>query len=159
MSATVKWYGVEKVMNMLGAAARIESNPRVIRQVGQLARALSKSVAQAAPLGPTGTLRRSIIGRKFQKKGPSIAFVAPDFRIAPHASMVEHGVPHRRYPRKRKALTGMAGGKRFFAKSVGPMEANAYFRDTLRRYSGEWYAKQIERIVANELRTVMAEAR
>lgn len=57
-----------------------------------------------APLGPTGNLKRGLVAKKFQRKGESQAFVAVDYRIAPHAHLVEYGtVKTRPHPFLRPA--------------------------------------------------------
>ncbi len=55
-----------------------------------------------APLGPTGNLKRGIIAKKFDRKIPGhpSAFVAIDYRIAPHAHLVEFGARGGQMPAK-----------------------------------------------------------
>ena len=68
-----------------------------------------------APEGPTGNLKRSIVAKTLQRRGdaPAPALVAIDFRIAPHAHLVEFGTAERIGP------TG---------KSSGIMPAEPFFR-------------------------------
>jgi HK97 gp10 family phage protein len=54
---------------------------------------LKDKIKSAAPQGPTGNLKRSIVAKKFRNKiknSPAV-FVAIDRVIAPHAHLVEFG--------------------------------------------------------------------
>ena len=57
------------------------------------AEVVRRAIRDAAPLGPTGNLKRSIIARVMPvlHDYPLIAIVAVDHRIAPHAHFLEFG--------------------------------------------------------------------
>ena len=54
---------------------------------------LAENVRTAAPLGPTGNLKKGIVAKVFkeQRKGDPSSFVGIDYGIAPHAHLVEFG--------------------------------------------------------------------
>jgi HK97 gp10 family phage protein len=93
----------------------------------------AKVVADAAranaPVGPTGNLRRGIVDKVLQRKGqdkPAPAMAGIDYRIAPHAHLVEFGTAER-YPKKKTVLYDKSTGQ-FFGTHVGPMPAHPFFR-------------------------------
>lgn len=58
-----------------------------------IANTLKDNIRSEAPIGETGNLRRGMVAKNFAKErrnNPG-AFVAVDYRIAPHAHLVEHG--------------------------------------------------------------------
>lgn len=63
---------------------------------------IKNDAVMRAPLGPTGNLRRGIVAKKFDRKipGQPSAFVAVDYRIAPHAHLVEFGARGGQMPAK-----------------------------------------------------------
>lgn len=57
------------------------------------ARIIANRMREKAPVGPTGSLRASIVARQLKRlgKGPAPAVAAVDRKIAPHAHLVEYG--------------------------------------------------------------------
>ena len=87
-------------------AGKVDSRQMESRMVAA-ADVITEKARQKAPLGKTGNLRRGIRSGRFRKKriGQPAAFSAIDYRIAPHAHLVEYG-------------TRFAAAKPFFRPAV-----------------------------------------
>ncbi len=76
---------------------------------------IGQTAINNAPTGPTGNLKRGIVAKTLQRRDPNQpapAIVAVDYRIAPHAHLVEFGhfITHKR----RGAATGWVPPHPFF---------------------------------------------
>lgn len=81
----------------------------------------------------TGNLKRALEVKKFKRKirySPAV-FVRSNYWKAPHAHLVEFGTKNFRYPEKKRVLHFYYEGEEVFAKWVGPMPPNPYFRPTV----------------------------
>lgn len=76
------------------------------------AKSLEAAMYLAAPKGETGRLKRSIKFLPFRKSQD--VFVGPDYKIAPHAHLVEFG--HKQVTKEGRAV-GFVEGKHFIQKS------------------------------------------
>ena len=85
--------GMEKIEENIGKIAQ-KMEPDVVEGVLLThANILQQAVITNAPLGPTGNLKRGIVSKVMQRRGNKYApaLVAIDYRIAPHAHLVEFG--------------------------------------------------------------------
>ncbi len=74
------------------------------------ARIIRDDAKRRAPLGPTGNLRRGVKAKKGKRRGKmySTAFAAMDWKVAPHAYLVEYGTSKMRArPYFRPAIDSM----------------------------------------------------
>jgi HK97 gp10 family phage protein len=70
-----------------------EQTTPILEQGAQI---VADSARAKAPIGPTGNLRRGIRATRLQPRGKHTAAIAAvDYRIAPHAHLVEHGTGER----------------------------------------------------------------
>ena len=92
------------------------------------AQMIANAVRGAAPQGPTGNLRRSVVGKLLQRRGqgPASALVAIDYRVAPHARVVEFGTGPRLVREKMVMFDRRTGI--FYGRQVGPVPARPFFR-------------------------------
>lgn len=87
-----------------GVQATIKRMSRIAKSMGvqdidlenlihEAAKVIAKQAKANAPQGPTGNLRRGIVGKKYKTKRrhEPAAFAGIDYRIAPHAHLVEFG--------------------------------------------------------------------
>ena len=141
-------------------SVRIEGLDKLVRRFHKLERAygvrgelLEKSLLNAAriakrrvqaeaPIGQTGNLRRGVVAKKFnyQINNRPAAFCAMDYKIAPHAHLVEYGTPDERHWRS--------------GKSTGQMPANPFFKrgilqaaPTVQRYLKSQIQEMLKRAV------------
>mgnify|MGYP001074446361 CR=1 FL=1 len=73
------------------------------------AKEIAEEVRSRTPVGPTGNLRRSVKAKQFDilpTHGPA-AFAAIDRKIAPHAHLIEFGVPKRNIDAKHFFRNGV----------------------------------------------------
>ncbi len=82
MSAVAKSMGVQEIdlENLLHSATKV----------------IARQAKANAPLGPTGNLKRGIVGKKYKTKRrhEPAAFTGIDYRISPHAHLVEYGTKY-----------------------------------------------------------------
>jgi len=74
------------------------------------ARLVRDDAKRRAPRGPTGNLRRGVKAKKGKRRGKmySTAFAAMDYKVAPHAYLVEYGTSKMRArPYFRPAVDSM----------------------------------------------------
>jgi len=88
---------------------------------------LRERIQEKAPVGPTGTLKRSVVSKLMPRREgyPTIAIVGIDYKYGHHAYMVEYGTSVR-YPKKKKAMYIKAFDQ--FAKRIEPMPRHPFFR-------------------------------
>jgi len=90
--------GVGELKKKFGEMIAIIDDRKTENELLKSANILKNDIKRRAPKGPTGNLKRSIVARIFKRKitNQPAAFVAVDYRIAPHAHLVEygHGGPH-----------------------------------------------------------------
>ena len=115
--ADVEVVGIEGISKALDKLAK-----DMYRTVGQnrtLKERASKSTEAAmyllAPRGETGNLRKSIKFLKFKKS--SDAFVGPDYKIGPHAHLVEFGFVHYKDKKKKDGWKGIGFIRRSYEKT------------------------------------------
>jgi len=121
--------------NLKGLQGFIDSD-NVVDGLHDGIKVISRIAKNRAPRGPTGNLRRAIRTGKFRKqirKNPAV-FMGIDYRIGPHAHLVEFGVKNIRYPTRRKVM--VIGGER--GELGGLKGFLAAFRgQSYARYSGD----------------------
>lgn len=125
--------------------ATVPDSKNMENKLMKIARNLRKLIRKAAPRGKKdsgniddpnsriGNLRRSIQAKKFKrkiKKQPQV-YVRVNWRIAPHAHLVEYGTEFFRMPIKKKVLHFYHRGFEIFAKWAAPMPALPFFRPTI----------------------------
>lgn len=93
------------------------------------ARIIRDEAKRRAPRGPTGNLQRSLKAKKGKRYGKvfATAFAAVDYKVAPHANLVEFGGIAPRRPKKKKAMYDKRTGT-FYGREVAPMPARPFFR-------------------------------
>ena len=98
----------------------------------KVAEGLAHKIRSNVPKGETRNLEKSVVAKKFKNKikGAPAAFVAIDRKVAPHAHLVEYGTKGIRMA-KKTALRFFVGGQVIFAKFVGAMPAQPFFRQTV----------------------------
>lgn len=97
----------------------VVNNPEVERMFVEEAQVFGGIVETNAPLGPTGNLKSGVVEKPFQHKikDKPAAFVAIDYRVAPHAHLVEFGTVHSApHPFWRPALRGFTAA---FYRRIG----------------------------------------
>jgi len=99
-----------------------EDQLRAISRKG--AHIIKLHIQQHAPQGPTGNLGRGVVVKEETRK--TGAFVAMDYRIAPHAHLVEYGTVERE-PLETEVLYDEKTGK-FYGKEAAPMPKDPFFR-------------------------------
>ena len=112
------------------------------------AKELRDAMRSKAPQGPTGNLKRGIVAKRF-KKGAG-AFVAIDYRIAPHAHLVERGTRGPRNPKHAQWMKFIVNGQTVYAKQVGPMPAQPFFwptYDRRKRAVGKKLSQDLKRLI------------
>ncbi len=118
------------------------------------ARELQARIRAAAPLGPTGNLRKGIVAKRLSRGGylRSI-FTATEFHKAPHDHLVEFGAVERR-PKKRTVMFDKRTGK-FYGRRVAPMPARPFFWPTVAREMPaieERMAERLQKLVEQRIR-------
>ncbi len=96
MAQSVKAIGLEgqeeliKKLRDMGEAVRGKQIERLFLRAGKKMR---NTIRELTPVGPTGNLQRSIVARTMSKRGRKAApaMVAVDFKIGPHAHLLEFG--------------------------------------------------------------------
>lgn len=121
--------GLERFEDSIGQAARVDVAYDMAEIVKDRAVAL-------APRGKTGNLKRGIVAKKFKAPGPSQAFVAVDYSIAPHAHLVEFGHNIVVGGRRRVGET-VKRGRRVYGKGkvVGYVPARSFLRKAVKETS------------------------
>lgn len=63
------------------------------RELLSIAQAVRGNISAEVPTGETGNLKRGVVAKNFQKpiRNKPAAFTGIDYRIAPHAHLVENG--------------------------------------------------------------------
>lgn len=138
--ASITLEGLGPLKQEFKALAEMPKSKAVEIGLLRAAKKLRNKVRAAAPMGPTGNLRRSIIAKSFKQKSENnpAVFIAIDSKIAPHAYWVEFGISHDRYPGKQSKKikqgetwhTTLSKGVRKI-EHTGKMPANSYFRKTI----------------------------
>ena len=85
--------GADELLKKFKILDRLVDEQDIENGLLHASRIIATKAKQLAPLGPTGNLRRGIVAKKFQKKrkGNPAVFCGIDYRIAPHAHLVEFG--------------------------------------------------------------------
>lgn len=89
---SAKLEGQEKLnMNVNSILKAVNSKSEGIYLKG--AEVIRDDAKRKAPLGATGNLRRGIVAKILRRRGsdPAPAMVGIDFKIAPHAHLIEYG--------------------------------------------------------------------
>lgn len=114
----IGWQQFDKNINKLINA--IDDKP-IEDALFEDAETLRDRIKAVAPGGPTGNLRKGIVAKKFKtkRKGAPATHVSIDYRIAPHAHLVEfgHGGPHPAPPHPFFRKTVRAFRKAFHLES------------------------------------------
>lgn len=89
----VRIEGIDELNNQLENLAKSLDAEAVEPILLDGATIIADDVRQRAPLGPTGNLKRSIGAKTLRRrdKNPAPSIAAIDYRIAPHAHLVERG--------------------------------------------------------------------
>jgi len=112
ISQQVKLEGMKNLMELFAASSRTIGGEKSSKILLKAATLVKNRARQLAPQGPTGNLKRGIVAKRFKSERPGhpAAFIATDYRIAPHAHLIEFGtvkMPAR--PFLRPALDGAHG--------------------------------------------------
>lgn len=129
-------------INMTSETKSLLKEVRNLLTVGELsfsagiaADIIAEESRRLAPEGETGNLKRGIISRgnkevaQFGSVGA--AYVGVDYRIAPHAHLVEYGTSNRRYPKNKGKLVFYIDGKKIVVDSVAPMPQKPFMRPAI----------------------------
>jgi len=136
----------ELSLNLKGLQGFVDSD-RVIECLHDGIKIISRIAKNRAPKGPTGNLKRAIRTGRFRKqirRNPAV-FMGIDYRIGPHAHLVEYGT-RIRVPRKSTVLKFEIDGQTIYAKRARPMPAKPFWRpsvDTGKNAAGAVAAKKI----------------
>lgn len=84
-------------------------------------------VRDLAPVGPTGNLKKGVFAAYGDPRKPNV-LVGVNYRISPHAHLVEYGTSGARSPKKARLLRFTIDGRVVFTRSVAPMPRQPYFR-------------------------------
>jgi len=93
ISQQVKLEGMAKLMALFATSSRTIGGEKSSKILLKGAKLIKNRARQLAPQGPTGNLKRGIVAKRFKSEIPGKpgAFVATDYRIAPHAHFIEYG--------------------------------------------------------------------
>lgn len=135
--------------NLRGLEAFVDSK-EVVNALLDGIKVIQRVAKAKASRGPTGNLRRGIVARPFlrqRRRNPAV-YMGIDYRVAPHAHLVEFGTLGIREPKGKALVIGgdktyyhagggkisrtYAGGK--FVKWVGPMPARPFWRPSVDSY-------------------------
>ena len=86
--------GFEKVEENIAKVIRQLSPEQIEGVLLEGANVIGQAAINLAPIGPTGNLKRSIVAKVLQRNSPgeaAPAITAVDYRIAPHAHLIEFG--------------------------------------------------------------------
>ena len=101
---------LNKTLKKIGSEQKGVFKKKALREIMyEGAETIAAEVKRRAPRGPTGNLKRSIRAKKFDIlpfHGPA-AFAAIDRKIAPHAHLIEFGVPKRNVKAKHFFRNGV----------------------------------------------------
>ena len=91
-----KWdiSGLDELGNTLAKIAKALEPDKVESILNDGAKTISKAIRRNAPLGPTGNLKKEVKTQTLQpleRNSPAASIAAVDFKIAPHAWLVEYG--------------------------------------------------------------------
>ncbi len=107
---------------------------------GMVADLIAARARELAPEGPTGNLKRGIVARvdkTARTLGIGAATVGANYKIAPHAHLVEYGTSGRRFPKKKDKLVFYIDGEKFVLDSVAPMPAHPFMRPAIEQLTPE----------------------
>jgi len=127
--AEVSVKGIKELEKNLMKLAEIAGDKDVKDGIYEIAKEMRDEMKARAPVGKTGNLRRGIVAHKFRRAGESISFAAIDFRIAPHAHLIEfgHGGPH-------------------------PAPPHPFFRPVVNRYKGDKYKNKVMSVLKQKIK-------
>ena len=91
MQAKMEISGLDSLKNRFRRLAAVIDYDTAQEIVKESADDLQGQVRTAAPLGPTGNLKAGVISKDMPKSRVPVSIVAMDYRIAPHAHLVEYG--------------------------------------------------------------------
>lgn len=119
---------------------------------------IADDARRRAPQGPTGNLKRGIYAKTLKRRLSSFAHQEPapavattNYKISPHAHLVEYGTDVRK-PKKKKVLYNKKTGQ-FFGVETAAMPARPYFRPAI---DSQW--SRVEAHVMQGLGTLIDEA-
>lgn len=104
----VKIEGMVELRDALEKLERSLNDPDMIEAIlKEQAIVVADDARRRAPQGPTGHLKRGIIAKILKRRGdvPAPAIAGVDYRIAPHAKLVEFGTSER-HQKKSGRYTG-----------------------------------------------------
>ena len=92
--------GIEKLLPKFKLLIGVIDDAEMENRLLAAAKIIRDDAKQRAPMGPTGNLKRGIVAKTFseKRKGQPATFVAIDYRIAPHAHLVEFGARNGHMP-------------------------------------------------------------
>src|SRR3989304_1051326 len=94
MGVEIQIEGFEKVGDNIEKVIQKLAPEQLESVLLQGANVIGQAAINLAPLGPTGNLKRSIVAKLLRRNSPgepAPAITAVDYRIAPHAHLVEFG--------------------------------------------------------------------
>jgi len=92
----IEYKGLAELDKAFYELMMVENDPELINAFLNEAKGFKNAIKEEAPIGKKrgGNLKRSVVAKKFRSKGKSVAFVGIDYRVAPHAHLVENGTIH-----------------------------------------------------------------
>jgi HK97 gp10 family phage protein len=117
---------LEEQIKKLAESVPPEKVEPILLEGAEIVRDVAKGYA---PVGPTHNIQKSIIAKLLERIGvdnPRSAMAGVDYRKAPHAFLVEFGVPGSRAKKRDKA--GDVKYRRQMGAPSGPMPAHPFMR-------------------------------
>ena len=109
--------GLNQLNKKLNKLIKVVDDREMETALMKPAKKLRSLIRGRAPQGPTGNLKKGIVAKRFRykiKNQPAV-FVSVDYRLAPHAHLVEFGTQGQRMPSKKtikkKGVLGLLGVK------------------------------------------------
>lgn len=94
-SISIQLKGTQAVIKRMSAVAKSMGVQDIDLEnlIHEAAKVIAKQAKANAPQGPTGNLKRAVIAKKYRTKRrhEPAAFAGMDYRIAPHARLIEFG--------------------------------------------------------------------
>ncbi len=114
MEVTWELQGMEQLNRNLEKVIKSLSPEEIEPILLASAKQVADDARSNAPLGPTGNLKRGIVAKTLRRIGnePAPSIAAIDFRIAPHAHLIEFGTVERH--QKSGKSTGVSPAHPFF---------------------------------------------
>lgn len=122
-TTAIRITGDKEIVRRFEKVAHMFKRSSINKVLSKAATGIKRAVVSHAPIGPTGTLKRSIKKKTLRGNPPAVS-VRSDFRIAPHTHLVVTGTVERFHKASKVSIGRLEISTK--GKSVGAMPVNPF---------------------------------